>query len=81
MDKVSAIVYLDICPETGARIYNLHPKRELGYDDKQILDKPTGLNRFNEEEPNQPHATWESILRPTISKSQPRGIKGSTKLI
>ena len=41
-DKNQAIVDLGICPQTGARMYDLHDRRELYYDDDEIIDVLTG---------------------------------------
>ena len=80
-DKVPVIVDLGTCPETGARLYDLHPRRELFYDNNEILDELTGRNRFDETKPNEPHPTWKEIVRATTTESRKNGIKGSTKLI
>ena len=80
-DKNPAIVDLGIDPDTGARIYDLHPRRELFFDDNEILDELTGRNRSDKNKPNDPHPTWVEVKRTTASASRPDGIKGSTKLI
>ena len=76
-NKVPVIVDLGTCPDTGARIYDLHPCRELLFDDNEILAELTGQNRHN----NTPHPTWAHIVETTKSDSRPNGVKGSTKLI
>ena len=76
-DKVPAIIDLGICPDIGARIYDLHPRRELLFDDNEILGELTGRNRVD----NVPHPTWAQIVGSTKSGSRPDGVKGSTKLI
>ncbi len=76
-----AIVDLGVCPKTGARIYDLHEKRELLYDDNEILDELTGRNRFDKHRRNRPHPTWSEVDRTTATDKRPGGIKGSTKLI
>ena len=80
-DKIPVIIDLGICPNMGAKIYDLHEHRRLGYDDKQFLDESTGQNRFNEKEPRRPHTTGESILQSKPSASRPEGVKVSTQLI
>jgi len=80
-DKVPAIVDLGPCPETGARIYDLHERRELLFDDNEILDERTGRNRFDPNKPREPHPTWEAVVQATTNDARPNGIKGSTKLI
>ena len=76
-NKVPVIVDLGTCPDTGARIYDLHPCRELLFDDNEILAELTGRNRSN----NTPHPSWAHIVETTTSASRPNGVKGSTKLI
>ena len=80
-DKNQAIVDLGICPQTGARMYDLHDRRELYYDDDEIIDVLTGRNRADKDKPNQPKPIWDDIKRATTTPSRPNGIKGSTKLI
>lgn len=80
-DKVPAIIDLGICQDTGARIYDLHERRELLCDDNEILDELTGRNRFDKSKPNEAHPTWTEVLKSTTSSARPNGIKGSTKLI
>ena len=79
--KIPSIVDLGICPTTGARIYDLHDRRELLYDDNEIIDILTGRNRVDKTKSNPPHQVWEDITKATASASRPKGIKGSTKLI
>ena len=74
-----AIVDLGTCPETGARIYDLHERRELLYSDGEILCDLTGHNRLDKSNPRPPHPTWTSIIESTKSESRPDGIKGSRK--
>ena len=59
----------------------MHQRRELLYDDNEILDKLTGHNRFDKHSPNDPHPTWTEVKKATICEARPKGIKGSTKLI
>ena len=80
-DKVPAIVDLGLCPQTGARIYDLHERRELLFDDNEILDELTGRNWYDKTQPNRPHPTWAEVVRSTTTEARPNGIKGSTKLI
>ena len=80
-DKIPAIVDLGIDPETGAKLYDLHERRELYYDDNEILDELTDRNCSDEKNPNAPHPTWCEVINATTSDSRPNGIKGSTKLI
>ena len=80
-DKVPAIIDLEKDPVTGARLYNSHDCRELYFDDNEILDKLTGRNRFDKNNPNPSHSCWEEVLKATKSTSRPNGVKGSTKLI
>ena len=80
-DKVPAIIDLGVCPETGARIYDLHERRELLFDDNEILDVLTGRNRFDLSKPRDAHPTWEAVVQATTSDARANGIKGSTKLI
>ena len=65
-DKVPAIIDLGFS-ETGARIYDLHERRELLMDDNEILDMLTGRNRFDKSKPNEPHPTWDEVVRSTTS--------------
>ena len=80
-DKVPAIVDLGTCPETGARIYDLHERRELLYSDNEMFDELTGRNRFDKSNPRPPHPTWAAVVESTKSDSRPDGIKDSSKLI
>ena len=80
-DKVPAIVDLGTCPETGARIYDLHQRRELFYSDREVLEELTGRSRFEKSTPRDPHPTWTSVAESTKTDNRPNGIKGSTKLI
>ena len=80
-DKIPAIVDLGICPDTGARMYDLHDRRELLYDDNEIIDVLTGRNRADKDKPAQPKPIWDDIKRATTTSSRPNGINGSTKLI
>jgi hypothetical protein len=80
-DKVPAIVDLGVCPNSGAKIYDLHERRELVFDDNEILDELTGRNRMDKNKPNPPHPVWLEILQSTKTLSRPEGIRGSTKLI
>ena len=79
--KIPSIIDLGICPTSGARMYDLHDRRELFYDDNEIIDVLTGRNRVDKTKTNPPHTVWEDIIRSTITPSRPNGIKGSTKLI
>ena len=80
-DKIPAIIDLGVDPETGARIYDLHPRCELLYNENEVLDLLTGRNRLDKSKPNKPHQTWASIVERTKTDSRKDGIKGSTKLI
>ena len=80
-DKIPTIIDLGLCQDTGARIYDLHERRELMFDDNELLDELTGRNRLDKSRPNPPHPTWTQIKQDTTTDSRPRGIKGSTKLI
>ena len=80
-NKIPSIVDLGVCPTTGARMYDLHDRRELFYDDNEIIDALTGRNRVDKNKSNAPHPVWEEITRATKSAARPNGIKGSTKLI
>jgi hypothetical protein len=80
-DKVPAIVNLGICPDTGAKLYDLHERRHLLLDDSEILDELTGRNRADPANPNAPHPTWIAIKELTKTPSRPDGIKGSMKLV
>lgn len=80
-NKIPSIVDLGICPNTGARMYDLHDRRELMYDDNEIIDVLTGRNRVDKNKSSPPHAVWEEITRATKSDVRRNGIKGSTKLI
>ena len=80
-DKIPTIIDLGLCQDTGARIYDLHERRELMFDDNELLDKLTGWDRLDKSRPNPPHPTWSQIKQDTTTDSRPRGIKGSTKLI
>ena len=79
--KIPSIVDLGVCPETGARMYDLHDRRELLYDDNEIIDILTGRDRVDKSKSTPPHAVWEEIIRSTTTPSRPGGIKGSTKLV
>jgi len=57
-DKVPVIVDLGVCPHSGTQIYDLHERRELLYDDNEILDELTGRNRMNKNKPNPRHPVW-----------------------
>ena len=74
-DKTPAIVDLGVDPDTGARIYDLHDRRELCFDDNEILDELTGRNRSDESSPYEPHPTWAEVIRTTTSATRPNGIK------
>ena len=80
-DKNQAIVDLGICPQTGARMHDLHDRRELYYEDDEIIDVLTGRNRADKNNPNKPNQIWEDIKIATTTPARPSGIKGSTKLI
>ena len=80
-NKAPIIVDLDIDPQTGARLYDLYPHIELHCDNQEFLDELTGRNRFDEENPNNPHPAWTEIINITTSGKHPKGIKGLTKLI
>ena len=80
-DKVPAIIDLGTCPDTGARIYDLHERREILFDDNEILDNLTGRNPFDKTKQSAPHPTWAEVKESTKSPARPNGIKGSTKLI
>ena len=56
-DKMPAIIDLGVCPDTGARIHDLHEHRELPFEDNEILDELTGQNRSDKYKPNTPHPT------------------------
>ena len=62
------IVDLGTCLTSGARIYDLHNRRELLKDDKEILDTLTGHNRIDKNRTNQPHPTWAEVKRLTATE-------------
>ena len=80
-DKVTAIVDLGVCPTTGARIYNLHKRRELMYNDNEIIDELTGRNHHDKSKPNEPNTVWCQVIESNTTAARPNGIKGSTKLM
>ena len=80
-DKTHLIVDVGQCPLTKARIYDLHPRRQLIFDDQEILDELTGRNRSDKNKPNQPHPVWTEVKRATSTRARPKGIVGSRKLI
>ena len=80
-DKTHLIVDVGQCPTTGARIYDLYPRRELIFDDQEILDELKGRNRANKNNPNPPHPVWTEVKRATTTEAKPDGVVGSTKLI
>ena len=80
-DKTHLIVDVGQCPLTKARIYDLHPRRQLIFDDQEILDELTGRNRSDKNKPNQPHPVWTEVKRATTTRAGPKGIVGSRKLI
>ena len=80
-DKTPVIVDIGKCPVTGARMYDLHERRELEFDDQGILDKLTGRNPTNKDAPDTPHSTWIEVQKATTTTNRPNGIKGSKKLI
>ena len=55
-NKFPAIIDLGKDPVIGARLYDLHNRRELYFDDNKILNKLTGRNRFDKKNPNPPHS-------------------------
>ena len=79
--RIPSIVDLGVCPETGARVYDLHDRRELLYDDNETIDILTGRNRVDKSKSSPPHAVWQEITRSTKTPARPNGIKGSTKLV
>ena len=79
--KIPSTVDLDFFPITGARMYDLHDRRESFFDDNEIIDVLTGGNRVDKNKSNPPHAVWEDVNRATKSAARPNGIKGSTKLV
>ena len=74
-DKVPAIVDLGTCAETGARIYDLHERRELFYSDREVLDELTGRSRFEKSSARDPHPTWVSVVESTKTDKRPSGLK------
>ena len=80
-DKTPVVINNGTCPDTGARLYDLHERRELLYNDEDILQKLTGCNRRRPEDSSPPHPTWLNLTEATTTPKRPNGIKGSTKLI
>jgi len=80
-DKIPAIVDLGSCPATGARIYDLHPRRELLYEDRELLAELTGRKRLHHSGATAPHQVWCQVISATTTNKRPDGIKGSTKLV
>jgi len=74
--KIPSIVDLGICPTAGARMYDLHDRRDLYYDDNEIIDVQTGRNRVDTTKINPPHSVWEDITRATKLVTRSNGIKG-----
>ena len=49
-NKVPAIVDLGVCPHSGAKIYDLHERRELVFDDYDILSELTRKEQNGQEQ-------------------------------
>ena len=79
--KILIIVDLGKCPTRGARLYNLHKRQELLFDDIEIIENITGRNGLNQNEPKPPHSTWREVTRTMTTKARPNRIKCSSKLI
>ena len=67
-DKIPTIIDLGLCQDTGARIYDLHERRDLMFDDNELLDKLTGWDRLDKSRPNPPHPTWSQIKQDTTTE-------------
>jgi len=79
-DKDPIVINMGVDSSTGARLYDLHHRREMLYStDAEILHELTGHNPTNPNNPNPPHPAWAAVVEATKTEKRPGGIKGSTK--
>ena len=67
--------------DSGARIYDEHPARELTLTVKEILDLLTGYDRSKGEYSGEPHPVWKQIMEASATIKRPDGIKATQKLL